>query len=164
MDVDTLKAAGPVPAMPEAAHEIKLRAEQPAEPKAEIKKDKREKPDVTLRSGKFKASSFTGRIKGALVNVPLKAAKVTSSKNAIEFDSETDQFRVVKKTIESANKRMVGASSMFQYSIHERTKQIMIRVIDKETKELLLEIPPEKALDAIAKMWELAGIFIDEKR
>jgi flagellar protein FlaG len=40
----------------------------------------------------------------------------------------------------------------------------MIKVIDRETKELLLEIPPEKALDAIAKMWELAGIFVDERR
>ena len=163
MDVDTLKKAGSMPVVPEITHDNKNRIVQQVQIEAEPE-EKKEKSDVTLRSGRFKASVFTGKIKGAVVNMPLKAAKVKSSKNEIEFDTSTDQFRVVKKTIESANKRMIGASSMFQYSIHESTKQIMIRVVDKETNELLLEIPPEKALDAIAKMWELAGIFIDEKR
>jgi len=161
MDVDTLKSTGNIPVLTEVSYESKIKAEQPAEQKTDVKK---EKADHTIRSGKFKSSSFTGKIRGALISMPSKAAKVTSSKNAIEFDAEADQFKVVKKTIESANKRMVGGSSMFQYSIHDKTKQIMIRVVDKETNELLLEIPPEKALDAIAKMWELAGIFVDEKR
>ena len=153
MDVDTLKATAVMPVIPEIAHEANIKAEP-----------KHERPDITIRSGRFKGSVTSGRIKGAVVNVPQKAKSSTVSVDKYEFDKETEQFRVVKKTIEHANRRMVGANSMFQYSIHDKTKQIMIRVVDKETNELILEIPPEKALDAIAKMWELAGIFIDEKR
>ncbi|HBM74934.1 MAG TPA: flagellar biosynthesis protein FlaG, partial [Clostridiaceae bacterium] len=26
------------------------------------------------------------------------------------------------------------------------------------------EIPPEKILDMVAKLWEIAGIFVDERR
>ena len=163
MDVDTLKATGAmqIPAVsPEVVSEARNRAEQ-AELKAEVK---REKPDISIRSGRFRTSSFTSRIKGAVVSVPKKVRSDKVSVDKYVFDAESEQFRVVKKTIESANRRLVGANSMFQYNIHEKTKQIMIRVIDKETNELILEIPPEKALDAIAKMWELAGIFVDEKR
>jgi len=39
----------------------------------------------------------------------------------------------------------------------------MIKVINSETDEVIREIPPEKILDLIAKLWELAGIIVDEK-
>ena len=39
-----------------------------------------------------------------------------------------------------------------------------IKIIDKDTKEVIKEVPPEKTLDMIAKVWELAGILIDERR
>ena len=35
---------------------------------------------------------------------------------------------------------------------------------EKETKEVIKELPPEKTLDMIAKAWELAGLLVDEKR
>ena len=164
MDVNKLNNNGPSPVAPEVAE---VRRPEPPKPKAEKRRiviekhDAEKSPDITIRSGKFKSAGYTTRIKGAVVSVP---KKVSETKMAIELDTNTESFRMVKKTIEGANRRMIGGNSMFQYSIHDATNQIMIRVIDKETKELLLEIPPEKALDAIAKMWELAGIFIDEKR
>jgi len=163
MEVDTLKKTGAASGLtiPEITQENKSRQARPAEVDTE---DKHEKSDMSVRSGRQRTAVVSGKIKGAVINAPLKAKNIVINKNAIEFDRETEQFRIVKKTIESANKRMIGGSSMFQYSIHDQTKQIMIRVVDKETNELLLEIPPEKALDAIAKMWELAGIFVDEKR
>lgn len=52
----------------------------------------------------------------------------------------------------------------FQFSIHEPTKEIIVRVIDAATNEVVKEIPPEQLLDLAAKLWELAGIFVDEKR
>ena len=37
-------------------------------------------------------------------------------------------------------------------------------LICEDTKKVLKEIPPEKTLDMIAKVWELAGLMVDEKR
>ena len=51
-----------------------------------------------------------------------------------------------------------------QFGIHEGTKRITLKIIDKSTKEVIKEFPPEKNLDMIAKVWELAGILVDEKR
>lgn len=50
------------------------------------------------------------------------------------------------------------------YSYDEETKRISIKVFDDETEELIREVPPEKTLEAIKKIWEIAGIIIDEKR
>lgn len=68
------------------------------------------------------------------------------------------------EAIELANKKINGGNREFEFSIHEKTKQIMVKVIDTDTKELIKEIPPEKILDMVANMCEAAGIFVDEKR
>lgn len=48
------------------------------------------------------------------------------------------------------------------FRVHEETERIIARVIDRETGELIREIPPEKFLDMVARLQELAGVFIDE--
>lgn len=68
------------------------------------------------------------------------------------------------KAIEKANKALEGIATSFEFSIHEKTKQIMVKVIEKESGKLVREIPPEKILDMVASMCEKAGLLIDEKR
>lgn len=70
----------------------------------------------------------------------------------------------LQKTIDKANKHLFGSNHELSYSVHEKTGQYMIKIVDTDTKEIIREIPPEKTLDAVAKMWELAGILIDEKK
>lgn len=72
--------------------------------------------------------------------------------------------KLVIDTIEKANKAFVGGNRRFEFSIHEKTKEIMIKVINSDTNEVVREIPPEKTLDMVAKMWEKAGILVDERR
>ena len=65
--------------------------------------------------------------------------------------------------IERANKSLEIINTRFEFSIHEGTKEIMVKVLDDVTGEIIREIPPEKILDLVAKMWEMAGLFVDEK-
>lgn len=66
--------------------------------------------------------------------------------------------------IERAIKAVQGPTTSLDFSVHQTTKQIMVKVLDKETGEVIREIPPEKNLDLLAKLWEMAGILVDEKR
>jgi len=68
----------------------------------------------------------------------------------------------VKKAVEALNKKMYNSEAVF--GIHEATNRVTIKIVDKDTKEVIKELPPEKTLDMIAKVWELAGIMVDEKR
>lgn len=70
----------------------------------------------------------------------------------------------VLKAIERAIKAVEGATTSLQFSVHERTKHISVKVLNKETGEVIREIPPEKNLDFLASLWEKAGILVDERR
>lgn len=67
------------------------------------------------------------------------------------------------RTIENAVKSLQGPQTTLDISIHEKTHEIMVKVLNRDTGELIREIPPEKTLDLVAKMMELAGILVDEK-
>lgn len=78
-------------------------------------------------------------------------------------EADMDEKQLID-VIEKTNKAIEGATCSFEYSIHEATKQIMVKVVDNQTKEVIREFPPEKILDMVAKMWEVAGIMVDERR
>lgn len=69
----------------------------------------------------------------------------------------------VIKIIEKANKDFVTYDRKFEFSIHEATKQIMVKIIDVTTDEVIRELPPEKILDMVAAIWEAVGIIVDRK-
>lgn len=69
----------------------------------------------------------------------------------------------IKKAVEKLNKSMMAHSEAV-FGIHEATNRVTIKIVDKDTKEVIKELPPEKTLDMIAKVWEMAGILVDEKR
>ena len=70
----------------------------------------------------------------------------------------------LKKMIEEMNKKINNSNEIAMFGIHEETNRIMIKIMDKDTKEVIKEFPPEKTLDMIAKIWEMAGILVDERR
>ena len=68
----------------------------------------------------------------------------------------------LKKAVNEINKNANGTEALF--GIHDKTNRVTIKIVDKKTKEVIKELPPEKTLDLIAKAWEMAGILVDEKR
>ena len=68
----------------------------------------------------------------------------------------------IRKAVEKLNERRSHSEAVF--GIHEKTNRLTIKIVDKETKEVIKELPPEKTLDMIAKAWELAGLLVDERR
>ena len=70
----------------------------------------------------------------------------------------------LKKAIAEMNKKINNSNEEAVFGIHEKTNRVTIKILDKDTKEVIKEFPPEKTLDMIAKIWEMAGILVDEKR
>ena len=94
-------------------------------------------------------------------------ANVTESSTDNKQDSqreqrETTDSEALKKAVENINKNAANTEAVF--GIHEGTNRVTIKLVDKETKKLIKELPPEKTLDMIARVWEMAGILVDEKR
>ena len=72
--------------------------------------------------------------------------------------SENSQIR---KAVDEINKKAHNSEAVF--GIHDATNRVTIKIVDKDTKKVLKEYPPEKTLDMIAKVWEVAGLLVDEK-
>lgn len=68
----------------------------------------------------------------------------------------------VVKAIEDLNKAVDIFNKGLHFEIHEETDRIMVEVINKETGEVIRQIPPEYVLDVMARIDKLLGIFIDE--
>ena len=69
----------------------------------------------------------------------------------------------LKKMIAEMNKKINNSNEEAVFGVHEETNRIMIKILDKDTKEVIKEYPPEKTLDMIARIWEMAGILVDQK-
>jgi flagellar protein FlaG len=50
-----------------------------------------------------------------------------------------------------------------KFELHEKLDDYYVKVIDRETKEVIKEIPPEKMLDMYAAMAEFMSFLTDEK-
>jgi len=79
-------------------------------------------------------------------------------------NSETtkSQSEKIKKAVDEINKNATNSEAVF--GIHDATNRVTIKIVDKKTHEVIKEFPPEKTLDMIAKVWEMAGIMVDERR
>lgn len=68
----------------------------------------------------------------------------------------------LKNAVEQINRNSSNMEAVFGY--HEGTHRVTIKIVDKDTKEVKREYPAEKTLDMIQKVWEMAGLMVDEKR
>lgn len=69
----------------------------------------------------------------------------------------------IEKLTENLNQLMDSFNVSTRFSVHEVTKDIMVRVYNSKTNETIREIPPRKIVDMVARMMELVGLLTDEK-
>lgn len=114
-----------------------------------------EKPEVSTDSS-APAAERVDKTTNVVENAQNKGQNNGSS------EQEQPSNEQIKKAVDKLNKNMTNTEAVF--GIHEKTNRVTIKIVDKETKEVIKELPPEKTLDMITKVWELAGILVDERR
>lgn len=118
---------------------------------------------------KKRVADYSANVEG------LKVLEVTSDENdrnqqgkqdfelMIASKKGVEQNLQIKKAVDEINKSIQGQQTEAIYGIHDDTNRVTIKIIDKKSKEVIKEFPPEQTLDMIAKVWEMAGIMVDEK-
>jgi flagellar protein FlaG len=104
---------------------------------------------------------------------PVVKAPVENLKEPLFTEMATAEEGIFKKTAGEADfKNLTNGlekfaleikNTRFEFSIHEETKRVIVRIYDMNTDELISEIPPEKFLDLIANIWKQVGLIIDKK-
>ncbi len=84
-------------------------------------------------------------------------------KENVEIESEQQASqRTVEEAVKRANNKM--SKTRCEFSYNKEVNRVSITVYDSETEEVIREIPPEESLKMIEKLWEIAGLMVDEKR
>lgn len=91
------------------------------------------------------------------------ARKVANGPREQELQVQPVSAISVQEAVDEINKALHYMNERLEFSVHEATNRIMVRVLDRETEEVLREIPPEQILDLVAKLQELVGLLVDKR-
>ena len=108
------------------------------------------------------SNSVTG-VQPVRITVETERAVTENFEMTSNMENEGHSEEDIKKAVDKFNKVAEDDEIYAKYEMHDKFKQIMIKIIDKGTDEVLLEVPPKKILDMVAKMCEMVGILVDKK-
>lgn len=125
------------------------------------------------------ANMEIGAINTTIVNrevnygIGLENERLKQDENIIASDKDTlalkgDNYQKVKeKTLKTAvdklNYFFSDKESSIEYEKHDVFNTYIVKIVDRETREVIREIPPRKILDMVASMCEIAGVLLDKK-
>lgn len=117
----------------------------------------------SINNDVFRTEQYIPQTKTVNMETPKQTDNQEHGSNDASREGGSSQEEALIKAIEKAN-NLTSQQTQCQFSVHERTKQIVVKIVDPQTKEVIKEIPSEKILNMVADMCELAGLFVDEKR
>ena len=127
-------------------------AAKPIQAKESVKTEK-----SAAEAGDSKSAAITAEDK---IVKPLQPVQGNSEDRDQAGGHQTS--RQLQQAVEKLRKNMMAQTEAV-FGIHEGTNRVMIKIVDKESKDVIKEYPPEQTLDMIQKVWEMAGIMVDEK-
>lgn len=105
------------------------------------------------------ASQYTETDTGAAVKQIVKTETQTQDLgNSDKGINKKDLDEALKKL----NNFLKDEHTRAEYSYYKELKATTIKIIDEDTKEVILEVPPKKILDMVASMMRQVGL-LDKK-
>lgn len=90
-------------------------------------------------------------------------APVESMIVPVVLDNSDETKKKVQEAVETMNEVLVANDSASRFHYHEGLDRYYVTVVDKNTEEVVKEIPPKKLLDAFYEMQKMVGMIVDEK-
>jgi len=143
-----------------AATSYQSQVTQPAKPVAQVSNS------TTNSNNDVVAESSQSSVSNLAVSIGQAAESENGGNNAKDREEQAKKENKPASSmgeVKNINK-LINNNTIAEFSYNEPTKRIAIKIKDKDTEEVIKEIPSEKALEMLAKAWELAGIMVDEKR
>jgi len=79
-------------------------------------------------------------------------------------NKKISQSEVIDGALDKINKTVRIFNRSIHFSKHEESGRLWVKVIDTETKKVIREIPPEEILEIVARLEEMVGLLVDERR
>ncbi len=81
----------------------------------------------------------------------------------ISFHAASDINRL-NNAVEHVNGKLEFTQTKCEITYHKDIKRYAVKILDKNTDEIIREIPAEETIKLIQKLWEFSGFIVDERR
>ena len=78
-------------------------------------------------------------------------------------EEKKPDVKLLQEVFEIAQEHFQVRNIGLKFSVHEQTGRVKVTVLDKETGEMIREIPPQQILNLMAKIDEMMGILFDHR-
>jgi len=83
-----------------------------------------------------------------------------SSRNEEETTQDTE---LLKDVLQVAERHFHIRNVGLEFEVHDATGRLKVTVLDKETGDIIREVPPQQVLDMVAKLDEMMGLLFEQK-
>ena len=109
----------------------------------------------------------TERMETKKVDMPKVIPEERVNKEAKSKETSERDAQKIKETVEKLNKELKNADTSIEFKIHESHEgglnRVSIKVVERESEKVIMEIPSEEAIEFSEKMDEITGILFDHK-
>jgi len=101
------------------------------------------------------------RAKGEASGELKQAGPQPKVRNEGQEDVQKD-LRSVQKSIELLNRTMKSYNTELHFTLHEKSGEYLVKIINTRDNSVIREIPPQKVLDMVAYFKEVLGLIVDK--
>ncbi|KNZ70102.1 flagellar protein FlaG protein [Thermincola ferriacetica] len=106
----------------------------------------------------------TARGAGAIREEPVREGAAAPVDTGLGQGKNQLDARMVNDAVEKLNKTARIFNKSLHFRFHKEAKRWQVQVMNLDTGEVIREIPPSEILDVVAKIQEIVGVFVDERR
>lgn len=101
-------------------------------------------------------------------NITPNVSKVTDSQPVVEKATTVGEEQEIskeklQKAVDVVNEFLEINHSSSKFMYHEGLERYYVTIVNRDTEEVVKEIPPKKLLDAFYEMQKMVGMIVDEK-
>lgn len=82
---------------------------------------------------------------------------------AVQPPPATPSAEQVTQALKSINKSLGGLSQGLEFTIDEDSHRTIVKVVDKDTKDVIRQIPTKEALEIAKALDQVSGLLIRQK-
>nr|WP_315473120.1 flagellar protein FlaG [uncultured Undibacterium sp.] len=95
-------------------------------------------------------------------NTSVAATQIANPVAEAGISQKTYTREQVNQAVEAINKTIQAASQNLEFSVDKDTSDVVVKVIDQQTKQVLRQIPTEEALEIAKSLDRLQGLLIKQ--
>lgn len=109
-------------------------------------------------------SSLKNSVKPAQVSVAEESTKIVGDQIKVTATEDSQDTKMkVQEAVIKMNEMLEVNESHSKFMYHEGLDRYYVTIVDRETEEVVKEIPPKKLLDSFYEMQKMLGMVVDEK-